>query len=164
MTHNKAYQIVSVLVKTIDSAELNHIYKILSNEILSSDVIKVDLQKTRCNIIARNNYVVYCVRYSSLGGLFKKGTRHRATTIFGRIICDIVKKERNNYGFFTTDELPAYGISRKEKIKLNDSVEAKEEDLVVCLLYDFEEATKTKQFLDNILKLVRNEMQHIIDK
>lgn len=71
---------------------------------------------------------------------------------FGIKICNIVKKNLNNHGFFTSDELPGYGISKGEKEFIFKITKAKENDLVVLFAYDKKESQRTKDFLDGVLK------------
>ena len=88
------------------------VQEILNKKIESSDLIEVKLQLTNSHIIHENNGLIYCSVYKGLKGLFRKDIEE--TKEFGRKICDRVKEKLNNDGFFTSDELPNYGITEEE--------------------------------------------------
>jgi Glu-tRNA(Gln) amidotransferase subunit E-like FAD-binding protein len=82
--------------------------------------------------------------------LFKKDVEE--TKKFGRRVCDRVIQELNNRGFFTTDEVPNYGISPREVEQIFQDTKAdKENDLIAIFAYNREEAQRTKDFLDELL-------------
>jgi len=126
------------------------IKKLLSRGLISSDLIKINLPNSKSNIIQKNKGVIYCSKYKGLKGLFGKGAIE--TERFGRKICDIVKERMNNQGFFSSDELPNYGIKGSEFKIILKKIKADKNDLIVFFAYGKKEAKKTKDLLDNLLK------------
>jgi glutamyl-tRNA(Gln) amidotransferase subunit E len=123
--------------------------EILSKGVKSSDLIEIRLPKTESNIIKQNKGILFCSKYEGFKGLFRKDDEE--TSEFGRKICDKVKEELGNQGFFTSDELPNYGISEDELASILKMTNAGEDDLIVFLIYDKAEAQKTKELLDRLL-------------
>jgi len=115
-----------------------------------SEMIEIKLPESKSNIIQKNNGIVYCGVYSGLAGLFRKDTEE--TKIFGRELCDKVKKRFHNKGFFTSDELPAYGISTEETKLIINKTNAEEKDLIMILSYNQEESEKIKEFIEKEFK------------
>ena len=68
-----------------------------------------------------------------------------------RIICDAVKTTCNNNGFFTSDELPRYGINRKNKRQIIEACDIKEYDLIALCAYSEAEAVRTFEALDGFV-------------
>lgn len=64
----------------------------------------------------------------------------------------MVKEKINNHGFFTSDELPSYRISKKELKEIYNQTKAEENDLIIIFAYNKKESQKTKEFLDKLLK------------
>jgi Glu-tRNA(Gln) amidotransferase subunit E-like FAD-binding protein len=86
-----------------------------------------------------------------LKGLFRKDIEE--TRVFGRRICDRVTAIMKNHGFFTTDELPNYGLSEREKEMIFEQTDADSRcDLVVILVYSIEEAKASKTLLESFLR------------
>ena len=123
--------------------------EILGRGISSSGIVEVRLPSTKSQIISQNKGLVYCSVYKGLRGLFRKDIEE--TREFGRRICDSVKEKLGNNGFFTSDELPNYGISEEEKAKIANEAGAGADDLVAIVVYDKEESKKTKELLDKLL-------------
>ena len=119
-------------------------------EIKSSGLIKVELPKSKSHIIQQNKGIIFCSVYKGLGGMFDKSINEKNK--FGNKICDITKKELDNKGFFTSDELPGYGISKEELNIIINKTKARKKDLIVMFAYDKKESQKTKEFLDKVLK------------
>jgi len=126
------------------------VQEILKHCITSSGLIEIKLPQTKSHIIQRNNNTIYCCVYEGLEGLFRKDIEE--TKEFGRKICDKVKEEMKNNGFFTSDELPNYGISDEELKIIFERVDAQEHDLAVIFVYDKEESQRTKDLLDKLLR------------
>jgi Glu-tRNA(Gln) amidotransferase subunit E-like FAD-binding protein len=131
---------------------------LLKNGVESSELVEVSLPDSNSEIIRENNGIVYSAMYVGLRGLFDKANQESAN--FGKTISDIIKHTLYNGGFFTTDELPGYSISLKEKqIILSQIYEfpndpfvfSSKNDLVVCFAYDRAMAEKTKNLLDTLL-------------
>jgi len=126
------------------------VQEILKLGITPSELIEIKLLQTKSHIIQQNNNTIYCCIYKKLKGLFRKDIRE--TKEFGRKICDKVKEKLKNEGFFTSDELPNYGISEEELKIILERIDAKEDDLVAIFVYNKEESQRTKDFLDELLK------------
>ena len=126
------------------------------DETISPSVLYlVKLPNTKSRIIQKNNYQVYCAKYPMYMGLFRKDIED--SKIFGRRLCDKVAKKMKNFGFFTSDERPKYGISyglsEEEYDYILETVSADENHhLVVMFAYPEKEALETKTFFENMLR------------
>ena len=123
--------------------------ELLSKGINSSDLIEVKLSNSKSHIILNNKGKIYCSVYKGLSGLFRKDTQE--TGDFGRKTCDEVKARLGNHGFFTSDELPHYGITREEINEIYEKTGASRGDLIAFFAYGKEEAEKTKRLLNKVL-------------
>ncbi len=128
---------------------------IVQNAISPSPLFLVELPKTQCKIIKSNGSRVYCGVYPLLGGLFRKDVEE--TKRFGRTMCDAVAEKMNNRGFFTTDEIPEYGISyglsEKEYEYIYERTGAsRDRHLVVMFAYPEREALETQTFFEELLR------------
>lgn len=149
------HMLARIMNENMKILELLEIRKILENEIISTNWFTLRLPRTNCHIIQRNNNVVYCSIYKSLRGLFSK--QHIATKKFGRIVCDVMIEKLKNKGFFTTDELPDYGLSDEEKKSILKETQADiNNDLVAIFAYSEGEAIQTKNILDELLSEARD--------
>jgi Glu-tRNA(Gln) amidotransferase subunit E-like FAD-binding protein len=122
-----------------------------AKQVILSDLISVKFSSTKSHIVQSNGNVIYCAKYRGLKGLFRKNIEE--TRVFGRRICDTVAVKMNNHGFFTTDELPNYGLSEREKEMILEQTDADSEcDLVVVFAYSIEEAKASKTVLESLLR------------
>lgn len=120
-----------------------------------SPLYLAELPKTKCKIIKNNGNKIYCAKYPLIKGLFRKDVDE--TKKYGRLICDTVAAKYNNFGFFTSDERPeygiSYGISKKEYNYIFKQVGAiEDEHLVVMFAYDEREALHSKDFFEKLLR------------
>lgn len=128
---------------------------IFEEPISPSVLYLVRLPGTKSKIIQNNNYMIYCAKYPLYKGLFRKDVDE--TKKFGRMFCDNVADKMNNYGFFTSDERPRYGISygitEKEYDYILEQIEADEKHhLVVMFAYTEKEALETQTFFEKMLR------------
>ena len=128
---------------------------IFAETISPSVLYLVKLPDTKSRIIQNNNYQVYCAKYPMYKGLFRKDIDE--TKEFGRMLCDNVAQKMNNFGFFTSDERPKYGISyglsEKEYDYILEQISADEDHhLVVMFAYPEKEALETKTYFENMLR------------
>jgi hypothetical protein len=86
-----------------------------------SDPVEVRLS-SGSRIVARNGGVLRCVRYPGLAGLFRKD--EAVPWRFGRSMCDRIRREFASGGFFTTDELPGYGLGPGEVAAIREATGA----------------------------------------
>ena len=150
---------LEVLELRLESPEITQIWDLISNgivslnsgRIISSKIVSVELPNTRSRIVQGNNSIIYCSKYRGLKGLFRKGTNHNATTIFGRALCDAVIRRTDSRGFFTSDELPSYGVSRSELKAIIKATEAEDTDLIAMFAYDVTKSKQIKGVLDRLL-------------
>lgn len=119
-------------------------------DIKSSNLIKIELPKTKSHIIQQNKGIIFCSVYKGLKGIFRKDIEE--ANKLGDEICNMVKEELNNQGFFSIDELPGYGISKKDTETILKKTKAGEKDLVLIFAYNKRDSQKTKEFLDETLK------------
>ncbi len=128
----------------------NVVPQILSKPPCSSGLFHVHFEDTPSIILKRNDNSIFCCIYWGLKGLFRKDIPE--TKKFGRYLCDTVSDLMNNKGFFTSDELPAYGISKKDVKTIFDCTGADPaSDLVVILAYNITVAKATKKLIDKLL-------------
>ena len=121
-----------------DSTQKSIVQNLMYYPVGPSTLYLVELPETKCKIIKNNGNMLYCAKYPMLKGLFRKDVDE--TKKYGRLICDTVAEKLNNFGFFTSDERPeygiSYGISEKEYAYIFDYIEAKEDEhLVVMFAY-----------------------------
>ncbi len=131
------------------------VQQILENGLKSSELILTELPSTKSNIIKGNGNKIYCCKYEKLKGLFRKDIDE--TLKFGRKACDYVAEKMTNKGFFTTDEIPKYGIfygiSEDEYRQIFQQTGADDkQDLVVIFAYNQEESEATKNTLNKLLE------------
>ena len=112
-------------------------------------MITVTLSKTKSKIVKGNQNIVYCVKYNNIAGVFRKDID--ISFKFGRLLCDQIKNEFNNFGFFTTDEIPRYGLSQKDKEQILLDCNATNLDLVVIFAYPYTLALNTYHRLNELL-------------
>lgn len=102
---------------------------------------------TNSGILLENGGMAYCCVFGGLEGLFRKDQEKPFK--YGRHLCDLVKDTFECEGFFTSDELPRYGITRKERRELLAAmgVEAGQGDLVAIFAYDETFSHRIRAFL-----------------
>lgn len=84
-------------------------------------------------IVALNGSRVWCARYPGLAGLFRKD--RGPSKELGRALCDEVRDRFHCQGFFTTDELPRYGLDRSARRDILAATGAGSADCVVIYAY-----------------------------
>ncbi len=129
------------------------VLEILANakQVILSDLVSVKLFNTKSHIVQSNGNIIYCAKYMGLKGLFQKDVEE--TRVFGRRTCDRVAVIMKNNGFFTTDELPNYGLSEREKEMIFEQTDAdSQDDLVIIFAYGIEEAKKSKTLVESYLR------------
>ena len=136
-------------------AEKTIVKDLMSYPVSPSPLYLVELPKTKCKIIKNNNNQIYCAKYPLIKGLFRKDIDE--TKKYGRLICDTVAEKMENFGFFTSDERPEYGISygitKQEYDYIFETVEAKEDEhLVVMFAYPEKEALHSQDFFEKLLR------------
>src|SRR5581483_6778157 len=112
--------------------------------LVRSGLVDVPLA-SRSRIVQRNGGVVRCVRYRGLAGLFRKDTT--MPWRFGRALCDRVRREFDSGGFFTTDELPGYGIESEEVAAIREATGAGPRDAVLLYAYPREQARRIDDYV-----------------
>lgn len=136
-------------------AENTIVKDLMTYPVSPSPLYLVELPETKCKIIKNNGNKIYCAKYPLIKGLFRKDVDE--TKKYGRIICDTVAEKLDNFGFFTSDERPeygiSYGISEKEYEYIFDQVEAKrDEHLVVMFAYPKKEALASQDFFEKLIR------------
>lgn len=129
---------------------------IISIPISPSTLYLVELPETKCRIVKSNGGRIYCGKYARVKGLFRKDIEE--TRKFGRKFCDNVADKMENYGFFTSDETPEfgidYGITEGEYEYIFKEIGAvRERDLVVMFAYPEREALETQAYFENLMRL-----------
>jgi Glu-tRNA(Gln) amidotransferase subunit E-like FAD-binding protein len=108
--------------------------------------------ETSSEIVLANGSRLWCTRYVGLAGLFRKD--RGPSKELGRALCDDVKRVFNCGGFFTTDELPRYGIGRSARREIRAATEAAEADCVVAYAYPEHLARQIDDYLYRRLSLM----------
>jgi Glu-tRNA(Gln) amidotransferase subunit E-like FAD-binding protein len=103
------------------------------------DMVEVRLA-SGSRIVQRNGGVLRGVRYPGLEGLFRKD--EALPRRFGRSMCDHIRREFSSGGFFTTDELPRYGLGPQELAAIRAAAGAGPGDLVVLYAYSAARAAR----------------------
>ena len=134
----------------------NDLKSIIRTPISPSALYLVELPDTKCKIIKANGGRVYCGKYPLVKGLFRKDIEE--TRKFGRKFCDNVAAKMDNYGFFTSDETPEYGINygitEEEYDYIFEQIGAdRERHLVVMFAYPEREALETQVYFENLMRL-----------
>ena len=96
-------------------------------------------------IVDLNGSRVWCARYPGLAGLFRKD--RGPSKELGRALCDEVKDRFGCLGFFTTDELPRYGIGRSERRAILAQTGAGPADCVMVYAYSERAARAIDDYL-----------------
>ena len=130
--------------------------ELVLNAISPSPLYLVGMPDTKCKIIKNNNGSIYCAKYPNIKGLFRKDIEE--TRKFGRKFCDDVGAKMENYGFFTSDERPKYGISygitEEEYDYIFEQIQAREDEhLVVMFAYPERESLETQTYFEKLVPI-----------
>ncbi|MFW5703866.1 MAG: hypothetical protein ACOCXQ_03440 [Patescibacteria group bacterium] len=108
---------------------------------------KVELTETSSEIILKNGGQLWCFTGYGLENLFRKDRDD--TFVFGRQKCDMVKDHFSCFGFFTTDELPRYGIKRRDAREIWRQMGKEKDDtnLIFIMAYDYDLSKQIRSFL-----------------
>lgn len=119
-------------------------------KVKSYRLIKLTFKSTKSKVITGNKNTLYISKFLGLEGLFIK--EKKDTKALGAYICDLVKICFNCSGFFTSDELPRYGIGRKVKKEIFESVGKMNHDgsLLFFFAYDFNTSEKIRKYLEKL--------------
>ncbi|MDX6645860.1 MAG: glutamyl-tRNA(Gln) amidotransferase subunit [Miltoncostaeaceae bacterium] len=112
--------------------------------LVRSELVEVSLS-SNSRIVQHNGGVLRCVRYQGLAGLFRKDDT--MPWRFGRALCDRVRREFGSQGFFTTDELPGYGIGPAELAAIRSATGADPSDCVLLYAYSREQAIRIDDYI-----------------
>ena len=124
-----------------------------SASVIRGQFVAVNLESTS-RIVSLNRSVVWCRQYVGLAGLFRKD--RGPSKELGRALCDEVKTRFGCDGFFTTDELPRYGISRASRRAILAAVGASESDCVAVYAYPEDDARAIDEYLNSRLVAMLN--------
>lgn len=113
-----------------------------------SSLKKIIIEESKSQIILNNHNILYCYVVNNFEGLFRKDRPD--TFRYGRAVCDEIKNHFKCNGFFTSDELPKYGITRKEKRFIAEKMNQKQGDLIIILSYNQSKAQKIIKYLIKI--------------
>jgi Glu-tRNA(Gln) amidotransferase subunit E-like FAD-binding protein len=123
-----------------------------------SGLQKVVITNTNSNIIRNNNNILWCCCFFGLEGLFRKDKND--TFAYGRRVCDNVKETFNNEGFFTSDELPRYGITRSNTREIFQQMDKEKNDGTLIAIFAYNEETSRK-ILRYLINHLSNEVQNL---
>lgn len=120
---------------------------IKTKKYISEKLKKINLPDTKSKIIKNNSNVIWCGLFHGLEGRFRKD--NEKSLKYGRYVCTLIKNTFSCSGFFTSDELPRYGINRKEKRIISEKMSKKKGDLIVIMAYSYQLARKIYRYLIN---------------
>ncbi|GEM_PF-3100002 len=112
-----------------------------------TDLSLIVFHQTKSQVLLANNREAYCCKFTGLAGLFRKDNAESFN--YGRQLCDEVKIHFQCNGFFTSDELPRYGISRLDIRYLYQQYQPSLTDLIVILAYPYNQSKNIQNFLIN---------------
>lgn len=124
----------------------------------ASELVRVDLPETHSTIVHQNGGFVYCFSLAGLEGLFRKD--QEATKKYGRGMCDQVKGIFQCGGFFTSDELPRYGITRRDRGYIYGCMGKIEGDGQLIVILAYPEAL-ARQIRDYLIEQLRRQAGEI---
>jgi len=117
-------------------------------------VAPIKLENCKSKIVQQNNNLIYASLYRGFRNTFK---RQGYKTNLGKELCNKVK-ELGNGGFFTTDELPGYGMNKKELDKILNTTNAGSNDCVLLYAYDKRTSERCDKYLaECLLDKVKNQ-------
>jgi Glu-tRNA(Gln) amidotransferase subunit E-like FAD-binding protein len=106
-----------------------------ARDLTAGELRRLWLPDTRSRILARTGGHLWAFAVHGGRGLFSKEepeSRRR-----GRALCDMIIERYACDGFFTTDELPRYGLGRRDRDRLLADYGANNNrDVLVLLAYD----------------------------
>jgi len=114
------------------------------------DVKKV-FENTNCNFIQneiKKGNQALALKLPGAKGLFSKAKEPSRT--FAISLCTKLKKINKNRGYITTDELPAYGITKQEVARAKQLAKAEESDTIVFCFAEKKEAKDTLNYIANV--------------
>ena len=122
-------------------------------------VVSMLLPVTKSLIVRKNKGVAHCFRLDGLKGLFRKDAAD--TAAFGRYYCDLIKRDFSCQGFFTTDELPKYGlgVDHGDYIAYHTGSRSPY-DVTVVTLYTRSLAERIRRRLASELEMLLNKSSH----
>jgi len=114
--------------------------------------VRKAFENTNCNFIKnelkKGNHALG-LKIPNAGGLFSKGDNPAPS--FSVKLCEEIKKQIDDRGFISTDELPAYGITEKEVEHTRKLTKASKKDVLV---FSFAEKKKAIAVLNYVRKRV----------
>jgi len=119
---------------------------------------EISLEGTKSKIVQANKSKLYAISIRGFEGLFRKDSD--LPRRFGRQVCDFVKEAKQSEGFFTSDELPKYGLSRPETRIINEHMGKTDGDgyLIVLCAYPKDQSIEILNFVVEILKQYREKL------
>ncbi|MDP4008199.1 MAG: hypothetical protein Q8P68_03340 [Candidatus Peregrinibacteria bacterium] len=127
--------------------------KLAGTDLEPSKLGVVKLPDCKSDIVINNDHQLFYFILLGLTGLFRKSIE--ASLIFGKDVCQMVKDQTETNGFFTSDELPGYGITRADLDNILQQVEITPhppEDLIFFLGYKKAIAEKVRASIIAVLK------------
>lgn len=118
----------------------------VTNSLEAGAIVSILLPTDASRIVHKNRGVAHCFKLEGLKGLFRKDLL--PTRMLGRMLCDAVKHELKCDGFFTTDELPKYGLTAEDGhlISLHAGAD-RSRDVVVMTFYTRSVASQIRTLL-----------------
>ena len=118
-----------------------------ADELIFGEITKISLPNCGSRILTENANILYCTKFIGLEGLFRKDVEE--TFKYGRLACDSVKRDFNCDGFFTSDELPRYGINRKDIRDIFKIMDKKrgDGDLLIFSVYTYQKSCDIRSYL-----------------
>lgn len=115
--------------------------------LVASELKAVLVGHSKSRILQSNEGLVWTFSLQPLEGLFKK--TNPVSIAFGMKYCNMVKEQFNCNGIFTSEELPAYGMTLKDKriIESNYDKNPGDGQVIVVLAYNKSTAENIRSYL-----------------
>lgn len=134
-------------------SEFSHVCGILCSGVARTSLVELRLSSSTSRLVVNNDGLLFAVVYEGLAGLFRKDMP--ASLVFGRLVCDLVAMLSGVDGFFTTDELPRYGVDQADLDEIVSALKIDaRRDLAVLFAYDYSRSCKACCCLDQLLEIV----------
>lgn len=107
-------------------------------------------------ILQKSKGELFAFKIKGLEGAFSK--KNEETALFGRKFCDKVKESLLCDGFFTSDELPRYGIPISSVKVIYKKLKKKSGELIIFLAYEESKSIEIKNYIDELILKILGKM------
>lgn len=122
-------------------------YSSVGHPTKAGPLVGLRLEEYSSRILSRTGGMLHAFSIEGRAGAFSKDKE--SSRAFGRRLCDKVRREFNCPGFFTTDELPRYGLTVEDRgtiFRLYRKAD-RDRDVIVLMTYDRSLSERIRGFL-----------------